>query len=338
VPGRKSSGAFDFEEIPQMAILVTGGAGFIGSHLVERLAARGERVVVIDDFNDYYSVRLKRANAALVASAGDVSVREGDIRDAAFLSDAAAGEELSAVIHLAARAGVRPSLADPHLYVDVNLRGTLNLLELARRRGIPRFVFASSSSVYGASRDVPFREDAAADRPESPYGATKRAGELLVSTYARLYGISAASLRFFTVYGPRQRPDMAIHKFTRLITAGQRVPFFGGGDSARDYTYISDIIDGVTAAADGEFGYEVINLGDSSPVTLSCMVETISAAVGKPAALERLGDQPGDVPITFADISKAGRLLAYRPKVAFEEGVARFVEWYGRARQEGLVE
>ncbi len=321
-----------------MAVLVTGGAGFIGSHLVERLSGRGERVVVVDDFNDYYSPGLKRANAEIILSSPAVSLHEGDIRDAAFLDEATGGEEFGAIVHLAARAGVRPSLADPYLYVDVNLRGTLNMLELARRREVPKFVFASSSSVYGASRDVPFSETAIADRPASPYGATKRGGELLVSTYSELYGIKAAALRFFTVYGPRQRPDMAIHKFTRLISSGSRIPFYGDGTSARDYTYVSDIVDGIVAAIDADFAYEVFNLGDSKPVTLSCMVETIAAAVGRQASLEPMPDQPGDVPITFADVSKAGRILGYRPKVAFSDGISRFVGWYKGARDKGLVD
>jgi len=331
------SDPFDRKD-PDMAILVTGGAGFIGSHLVERLAARGEKVVVVDDFNDYYSPKLKRANAALAAAAGDVRIAQGDIRDMRFLKGVFEADNFSGVVHLAARAGVRPSLADPHLYLDVNLRGTLNLLELARKSGVERFIFASSSSVYGASRDVPFREDAPADRPVSPYGATKRAGELLVHSYAHLYGLKCASLRFFTVYGPRQRPDMAIHKFTSSISAGRSIPFYGDGSSARDYTYIDDIVDGVVAALDSAVAYEIVNLGDSSPVTLSRMVETISSAVGRQALLDRQGDQPGDVPITFADISKAARLLGFQPKVPFEAGIERFVSWHKKAKAEGLVD
>lgn len=321
-----------------MAILVTGGAGFIGSHLVERLARRGDRVVVVDDFNDYYSPALKRANAEIIRNAGDVTLAEGDIRDAAFLSSATAKEDISVIVHLAARAGVRPSLADPGLYVDVNVAGTVNLLELARAKGIKRLVFASSSSVYGVSRDVPFREDAAADRPASPYGATKRAGELLLSAYSDLYGMKCSCMRFFTVYGPRQRPDMAIHKFTRLISAGAKVPFFGDGSSARDYTYIDDIVDGLVAAADTPLDYEIFNLGDSSPVTLSCMVATIAKAVGREASLKPMSDQAGDVPITYADISKAKRLLGFQPKVSFGDGVARFVDWYKKAKSAGLVD
>jgi UDP-glucuronate 4-epimerase len=321
-----------------MAILVTGGAGFIGSHLVEKLARRGERVAVVDDFNDYYSPRLKRANARLAEASGDVTIHEGDIRDAAFLEGVFAGGDFSAVVHLAARAGVRPSLADPQLYLDVNLKGTMNVLEAARRHGVKRFVFASSSSVYGASRDVPFREDAPADRPASPYGATKRAGELLVHSYHHLYGLKCACLRFFTAYGPRQRPDMGVHKFTKAMLAGKSVPFFGDGTSARDYTYVDDIVDGVAAAVDSGVEYEIFNLGDSEPVTLTEMVETISRAAGREPILDRQGDQPGDVPITFADISKASKMLGFQPKVPFEEGIKRFVSWYKKAKADGLID
>ena len=321
-----------------MAILVTGGAGFIGSHLVERLAARGERIVVVDDFNDYYSPKLKRANAALVKSSGDVTIVEGDVRDARLLAKILGESRISRLIHLAGRAGVRPSLLDPLLYADVNIKGTLTLLEAARAHGVLNFTFASSSSVYGVSRDVPFREDARADTPASPYGASKRAAELLIYNYHCLYGLRAACLRFFTAYGPRQRPDMAIHKFTKAIFSGQPIPFFGDGTSARDYTYIDDIIDGVVAAAYSDFGYEILNLGDSRPVTLSDMVDAVSAAVGRPPILDRQPDQPGDVPITYADISKAGRLLGFRPKVPFQEGIRRFVAWYKEARTEGLVD
>ena len=321
-----------------MSVLVTGGAGFIGSHLVERLARRGERVVIVDDFNDYYSPKLKRANAEEVRGKGDVTVVEGDIRDAEFMEHLFTEGGFEAVIHLAARAGVRPSLVAPQLYVDVNVRGTLNLLECARRHGVERLVFASSSSVYGSSRDVPFRETAAADRPASPYGATKRAGELLVYNYHHLYGLKCAVLRFFTAYGPRQRPDMAIHKFARLIAAGRPLPFYGDGSSARDYTYIDDIVEGVVAAVDSGTGYEIFNLGDSKPVSLEEMVKTIGAAVGREPVLDRQPDQPGDVPITFADISKARKMLGFEPKVPFGEGIGRFVAWYKKAQAEGLVD
>jgi len=319
-----------------MRILVTGGAGFIGSHLAERLARRGDTVVIVDDFNDYYSPRLKRANAAAALAAGDVSLAEGDIRDARFLESVFEGRGFECIVHLAARAGVRPSLADPRLYVDVNLHGTLNLLELARREEVTRFVFASSSSVYGLD-PIPFSEDARADSPVSPYGATKRAGEVLLASYRNLYGIRSCVLRFFTVYGPRQRPDMAIHKFTRAMLSGEAVTMFGDGSSARDYTYIDDIIDGVTAAVDTDFDWEIINLGNSRKVALVEMIDAIARAAGKQPQVERLGDQPGDVPATCADISRARRILGFEPKVSFEEGIKRFVEWYKRAKSEGLV-
>lgn len=305
---------------------------------MERLARRGERVVVIDDFNDYYSPRLKRANAKLAAAAGDVAFVEGDIRDVGLLRKVFEESSISRVVHLAGRAGVRPSVASPALYVDVNVNGTLNLLDLARDHKVKGFTFASSSMVYGASLDVPFCEDAPADRPASPYGATKRAAELLVYNYHHLYGLRATCLRFFSVYGPRQRPDMALHKFTKAIVAGKPFPFFGDGSAARDCTYIDDIVDGVEAATYADCAFEVINLGDSKPVTLAEMVETISRAVGKKAILDRQPDQPGDVPITFADITKAGKLLGFRPKVSFEEGINRFAAWYMKAKADGLVD
>ncbi|MCD6404298.1 MAG: SDR family NAD(P)-dependent oxidoreductase [Planctomycetes bacterium] len=320
-----------------MKILVTGGAGFIGSNLVRRLAARGECVVIVDDFNDYYSPSLKRANAHWAGRAGDVTIAEGDVRDQAFLEEVFKDSAFDCIVHLAARAGVRPSLADPQLYVDVNLNGTVTLLEQAHRAGVKRFVFASSSSVYGVSRDVPFSEDACADHPASPYGATKRAGEVLLAAYRHLYGLRFAALRFFTVYGPRQRPDMAIHKFVRAVISGEELTMFGDGSSARDYTYIDDIIDGVVAAVDADLEWEIINLGDSEPVTLKSMIATIGEAVGREPRIEHLGDQPGDVPITYADISKAGRLLGFKPKIAFKEGIKRFVDWYRNAQAQGLL-
>ncbi len=319
-----------------MRILLTGGAGFIGSHLAERLGRRGDSVVIVDDFNDYYSVRLKRSNAETALAAGDVEIAEGDIRDGSFLKGVFEGARFDCIVHLAARAGVRPSLADPHLYIDVNLHGTLNVLDCARREEVSRLVFASSSSVYG--RDpTPFREDACADRPVSPYGATKRAGEVLLASYHHLYGLRATSLRFFTVYGPRQRPDMAIHKFTRSVLKGETLTMFGDGSSARDYTYIDDIIDGLTAAVDADLEWDIINLGNSTPVRLVEMIDTISRAAGKEAHIQRLGDQPGDVPATCADIQKAGEVLGFKPRVSFEEGIGRFVAWYKRASEDGLV-
>ncbi|MBM4143645.1 MAG: NAD-dependent epimerase/dehydratase family protein [Lentisphaerae bacterium] len=313
-----------------MRILVTGGAGFIGSHLADRLLARGDTVVAVDDFNDYYDPAAKQRNIAGALRSARMTLVKGDIRDAALLERVCAARAFDVIVHLAARAGVRPSLEQPLLYEDVNCRGTLNLLECARRHGIRRFVFASSSSVYGNVREIPFREDARIDRPVSPYAATKAAGELYCHNYHHLYGISATALRFFTVYGPRGRPDMAIYKFTDLIERGAPVPFYGDGSTARDYTYYTDIIAGVEAAIDRDLGFEIINLGESRTTTLAALVAIIERALGKPAGIHPLPLQPGDVLLTCADVSKARRLLDYNPSTTVEEGVARFVEWYRR--------
>ena len=317
-----------------MKILVTGGAGFIGSHLTERLLSRGDEVVVLDEFNDYYDPRIKRRNLASVSGTKGFVLVEGDIRDAALLAQLFDSHRFDVVVHLAARAGVRPSLADPLLYEDVNGRGTLTLLEAIRKAGARRLVFASSSSVYGRSAVPPFREDAPVDDPLSPYAATKAAGELYCRTYHRLYGISCTALRFFTVYGPRQRPDMAIHKFTVMIDRGEPIPFFGDGASERDYTFFSDIVDGVVAAVDRDLGFEIVNLGESRTTRLSDLVAMIERHLGKKAALRRLPVQPGDMPATCADVSKAIRLLDYRPRTPVDEGIARFVEWY---REQGAA-
>jgi UDP-glucuronate 4-epimerase len=312
-------------------ILITGGAGFIGSHACERLLARGDEVVVLDNFNDFYDPALKRANAARLAGAEIVA---GDIRDRARVSALFRERELDAVIHLAAMAGVRPSVDDPLHYEDVNVRGTLILLEELRRRPSTRMVFASSSSVYGARDRSPFGEQDDIPHPVSPYAATKRSGELLCYTHHHLFGIPTACLRFFTVYGPRQRPEMAIAKFTRAIDEGRKVPFFGDGSTRRDYTYIDDIVDGVLAALDRCEGYEIYNLGESATTSLSELVESIARALGKPAELDRQPLQPGDVPLTCADVSKARAKLGYAPRVPVAEGLRRYVEWYraeGRA-------
>lgn len=311
-----------------MHVFLTGGAGFIGSHLAERLLGRGDRVTVIDELNDYYDPAVKQANLDAYLSRPGARFVRGDIRDLPLLEGLFAEARYDVIVHLAARAGVRPSLEQPLLYEDVNCRGTLNLLELARRHRIRRFVFASSSSVYGNSSDVPFREDARVDRPISPYAATKAAGELLCSTYHHLYGLSVNALRFFTVYGPRQRPDMAIHKFTALIDAGKPVPFFGDGSTERDYTFYTDIIDGVTAAIDRDLGFEIFNLGESRTTTLSRLVQLIEANLGKKAVLQPLPMQPGDVNVTYADVSKARRLLGYNPSTPIEDGIRAFVAWY----------
>ncbi len=311
-----------------MRILITGGAGFIGSHLSQRLLARGDDVVVLDNFNDYYDPAIKARNLSALGAPAGLTVVRGDILDEELLSAVFETHAFDVIVHLAARAGVRPSLVDPILYEQVNCRGTLNLLEAARSRGITRFVFASSSSVYGNVKEIPFSETAAVNRPVSPYAATKAAGELYGYNYYHLYGISFTALRFFTVYGPRQRPDMAIHKFTRLIDSGQPVPFYGDGTTERDYTYFSDIIDGVEAAVDRDLGYEIINLGESRTTSLSRLVELIETALGKKAVLDRQPMQPGDVTITCADVSKARTLLDYHPSMDVDDGIQRFVQWY----------
>jgi UDP-glucuronate 4-epimerase len=300
-----------------MNVLVTGGAGFIGSHVVERLLARGDAVTVLDDFNDFYDPAIKRRNIAGLKA----TFIEGDIR-----GKLPAGK-FDAIVHLAARAGVRPSLAQPRLYTDVNVAGTQNLLEFARETGVKKFVFASSSSVYGVNQKVPFAESDPIFNPISPYAATKLAGEALCHVYHHLYGLDVVCLRFFTVYGPRQRPDLAIHKFTRAIEAGQPIDFFSDGTTRRDYTYIDDTLQGVLAALDRSFGYEIINLGESRAVELRELVRLIEKATGKTARLNRQPMQPGDVPVTFADITKARKLLDYNPQIPIETGIARFVEW-----------
>ena len=307
--------------------LVTGGAGFIGSHTTERLLARGDEVVVLDNFNDFYDPAIKRANAALL---GRARVVTGDIRDREAIGRLFDEGRFDGVVHLAAMAGVRPSLKDPLHYEDVNMRGTITLLEEARRRPGQRFVFASSSSVYGARDAVPFSEMDDIPHPVSPYAATKRAGELMCYTYHHLFGVPVAALRFFTVYGPRQRPEMAIAKFTKSILAGEAIPFFGDGSTRRDYTYIDDIVDGVVAALDRCEGYEIYNLGESATTTLTELVEGLERALGCKARLDRQPNQPGDVPLTCADVSKARSKLGYRPKTTVTEGLSRYVEWYRR--------
>jgi len=313
-----------------MAILVTGGAGFVGSHLVEALLARGEQVVVLDDFNDYYDPVRKERNLAAVAGRAELTVIRGDVAEPAAVAAAFAAAPVHAVVHLAARAGVRPSLLDPLLYERTNVRGTALVLDESRRAEVERLIFASSSSVYGADTSVPFREDAAADRPISPYAATKRAAELLCHTYHHLYGLPVACLRLFTVYGPRQRPDLAIHGFTRRIARGEPIRVFGDGGSARDYTYVADTVAGFLGALDRPepVPYEIINLGNSQPIGLNALIALLQEIIGREAIIERAGDQPGDVPITFADIAKAERLLGYRPKVTIREGLERFYAWY----------
>jgi UDP-glucuronate 4-epimerase len=317
-------------------ILVTGGAGFIGSHVCEHLLARGDEVTVLDNFNPFYDPAIKRANAAELRGA---RVVEGDIRDQPFVTRLFRDGRFDAVVHLAAMAGVRPSLVDPLLYSDVNVRGTQILLrELEQRSGVP-FLFASSSSVYGANDKVPFREDDDIHHPISPYAATKRAGELLCFTHHHLYGTPISCLRFFTVYGPRQRPEMAIHSFTRKCLAREPIPFFGDGSTRRDYTYIDDIVDGVVRALDRARGFAIYNLGESRTIALSELVEAIGEQCGVEPILDRRPLQPGDVLITYADVSRARAELGYEPRTELSEGLARFLAWLrardGRAAIDG---
>lgn len=308
-----------------MKVLVTGGAGFIGSHLCDALLARGDEVTVLDNFNDFYDPAIKRGNAAALQGARIV---EGDIRDESLVNKLFAEGQFDTVVHLAAMAGVRPSLKDPLLYQDVNLKGTMVLLEATRSRPGTKFVFASSSSVYGGNTKVPFHEDDPVLTPISPYAATKRSSELLAWTHHHLFDIPTTGLRFFTVYGPRQRPEMAIHKFVRLIMNGESIPFFGDGSTRRDYTYVSDIIDGVVRSIDHCEGYELYNLGESETTSLAELVEAIGKACGREPIIDRQPMQPGDVVITFADVSKAKEKLGYRPGVPVSKGLGLFVDWF----------
>ncbi len=313
-----------------MTILLTGAAGFIGSHTAEALLRRGDDVVGLDNFNNFYDPARKRRNAALLATSPRFSMVEGDLCDEALLRDLFARHRFDAVVHLAAWAGVRPSIERPGIYIDANLRGTTNLLEECRRHRVTRFVFASSSSVYGGRDTVPFRETDPVDRPISPYAATKKAGEVLCYTYHHLHGIHVSALRFFTVYGPRQRPEMAIHKFATMMARGEAIPVYGDGSSARDYTFIDDIVQGTVASLDRCEGYEIYNLGESHTTRLDELVDKLSRALGIPAKVRREPEQPGDVPITYADISKARARLGYAPTTLIDEGLARFAEWFHR--------
>lgn len=311
-------------------VLVTGGAGFIGSHLVELLLAEGGwRVTVVDDFNDFYAPAIKRRNVQPHLDNPNFSLAEIDIRDFSALSLLFRQQKFEAIVHLAARAGVRPSLLEPALYTETNVQGTLNLLELAREFAVQQFVFGSSSSVYGANCQVRFSETDVVAKPISPYAATKAAGELLCYTYSHLYQIRAVCLRFFTVYGARQRPDLAIYKFSDLIANNQPIPVFGDGQTRRDYTYIDDIISGVRAAIDySRSNYEIFNLGESETIALTELISLLEHNLNKKAIIKRFPMQPGDVPQTFADISKARQLLGYNPQTKIEDGIAKFVEWF----------
>jgi UDP-glucuronate 4-epimerase len=329
-----------------MRVLVTGGAGFIGSHLVESLLTDGHTVTLLDNFDPFYSPELKQRTVERLASLAPLDAftfLQGDIRSTADIAAAMDRAAPDGVAHLAALAGVRPSCARPAEYVEVNVTGTTRLLEASRAAGVQRFLFASSSSVYGETAAVPFREDDPCGSPISPYAATKRAGELLCHTYAHLYGMRIICPRFFTVYGPRQRPDLAIHKFCRSIAAGQPIPLFGDGSTQRDYTYVADIIKGVRGALDwtgaASSGFEIVNLGGARTTSLIDLVRHLERLLGRPAAIDWQPAQPGDVPLTFADTSYARELFGYQPQVPIEEGLARFVEWFESgewsARKEG---
>jgi UDP-glucuronate 4-epimerase len=314
-----------------MKLLVTGGAGFIGSHLVERLLNDGHDVAILDDFNNFYDPKIKRANISGVAK--DIAVHDVDLRDSKEVAKVFQKEKVDAIFHLAARAGVRPSIQQPQLYYDTNVAGTLHLLEGVRAIGVERFIFVSSSSVYGAAKKVPLSEEEHLAQTLSPYAATKIAAEFLCSTYSHLYNLRVVALRYFTVYGARQRPDLAIHQFTRKIHAGEPIDQFGDGTTRRDYTYIDDVIQGTMAALkyDGPL-FDVFNLGESETIQLKDLIAAIERVLGKKAKINRLPEQPGDMPMTCADISKARKLLGYNPKTKFEDGLPRFVDWFFKSR------
>jgi UDP-glucuronate 4-epimerase len=314
-------------------VLVTGAAGFIGSHVSEALVARGDRVIGLDSFDDYYDPAIKRSNIGALKLSDRFQMIEGDIRDPETVMDAF-DAPITGVIHLAARAGVRPSIERPLDYATTNVDGTVNLLEAARAGAVERFVFGSSSSVYGAANEVPFSEDQRVDRPISPYAATKVAGEALCYTWHHLHDLPIVVLRFFTVYGPRQRPDLAINKFVGLMEAGEPIPQFGDGSSSRDYTYVADIARGVLAALDSDCDFEILNLGGSSPIRLDEMIAAVGEAVGVAPEVRVLDNQPGDVPRTYADVSKAKRVLGWEPEWTLAEGLQEFVRWYRATRSD----
>jgi UDP-glucuronate 4-epimerase len=316
-----------------MNFLVTGGAGFIGSHLCERLLAAGHNVWALDDLNPFYDVAIKQTNLCEIEKSGKgFTFVKGDVTEPACLAELFGNVRFDQIVHLAARAGVRPSLIEPALYQRVNVEGTAQLLEAARRHSVKKITIASSSSVYGINARVPFTESDPIFSPISPYAASKLACEALGHVYHHVYGMDVVMLRFFTVYGPRQRPDLAIHKFAKLIDAGKPIPVFGDGATARDYTYVTDTLDGIMACLQKEFGYEIFNLGESQTVELNYLITLLEKALGRKAMLDRQPAQPGDVPLTFANISKAQRLLGYRPRMKVEEGIPKFVEWLRSCR------
>jgi UDP-glucuronate 4-epimerase len=311
-----------------MTFLVTGGAGFIGYHLCDRLLTAGHKLVCLDDLNSFYSPALKRRNIEDLQRSSGFSFVQGDITDVSVLADVFGKHRFDQVIHLAARAGVRPSLEEPRLYQEVNVVGTTNILEAARKAGVLKLTIASSSSVYGINAKVPFSETDPIFQPISPYAASKLACEALGHVYHHIYGLDIVMLRFFTVYGPRQRPDLAIHKFASLIDHGKSIPVFGDGSTARDYTYVTDTVDGIVACTQKRFGFEIINLGESQTVQLAYLIQLLETALRKKAIIDRQEIQAGDVPITYADISKARKLLEYNPRIKIEKGVEQFVAWF----------
>jgi len=311
-----------------MRVLITGGAGFIGYHLAMALIKKGDAVSLLDNFNDYYDPEIKRRNIRDLEAMGGVVTHAVDILDKDGLRQVFVTDRPDAVVHLAAWAGVRPSLEKPALYTDVNVTGTVNMLETAKEFSTGCFIFGSSSSVYGGSDRVPFTEDDPVNRPISPYAATKRAGELLCHTYALNFAMRVTCLRFFTVYGPRQRPDLAIHKFARIMAKDGEIPFYGDGGSRRDYTFVEDIVSGIIAAIEKNFQFEIFNLGESQTISLTELVASLEEALGKKARLLRLPEQTGDMKVTYADISKARKMLGYDPKTPFREGIRIFADWF----------
>ena len=317
-----------------MYILITGGAGFIGSHLCEKLIDLNHKIICIDNFNNYYNPKIKENNLKNIIDNKNFTLYRLDILNKEKINEIFSSQKINIIIHLAARTGVRPSLSNALLYEAVNVQGTINLLEACKDYGIKKFIFASSSSVYGDNKKVPFSEDDNVDNPVSPYAATKKSGELICYTYHHLYDISILCFRLFTVYGPRQRPEMAIHKFTRHILEEKPIEVFGDGTSSRDYTYIDDIISGIISSLDKINGYEIINLGNSKPINLLKLINLIEKAISCKAVIKYADAQPGDVLTTYADIRKAKKMLKYQPEISIEEGIENFIKWY-KKREEG---